>query len=56
MPTVLRARGFSFQILTRDHPPPHVHAFKAGRRAKINIGDAKHRPELVWTDWREIYA
>jgi hypothetical protein len=46
MPTVLRQDGFEVMIFTHDHPPAHVHVFKAGGEAIINLGDEKTRP---WT-------
>ncbi len=37
MPTVLRQEGYEVVIYLNDHPPPHVHAFKGGGEAKINL-------------------
>jgi hypothetical protein len=37
MPTVLRQDGYEVVIYFNDHPPPHVHAFKGGGEAKINL-------------------
>ena len=39
MPTILRLEGFRFMIFQgdADHPPPHVHAFKAGSEVVINL-------------------
>jgi hypothetical protein len=37
MPTVLRKDGFEVQIYFNDHPPAHVHVFKGGGEAKINL-------------------
>lgn len=39
MPTVLRVDGFEVRIYPRDHDPPHVHVFRAGGQAKVEIGD-----------------
>ena len=39
MPTILAEAGFAVRILTLDHPPAHVHGFKAGETAKIEIAD-----------------
>jgi Domain of unknown function (DUF4160) len=36
MPTVLREAGFEVRIYTLDHPPPHVHVWKAGVVVKID--------------------
>jgi hypothetical protein len=40
MATVLRQDGFEVAIYNRDHPPIHVHVFKAGAETVINLGDA----------------
>ena len=37
MPTVIRYAGFGVRIYTLDHPPPHVHVFKAGAVVKIDL-------------------
>ena len=37
MPTVLRKAGFAVRIYTFDHPPPHVHVWKAGAVVKIDL-------------------
>jgi hypothetical protein len=37
MPTVLRERGFRVMIFLNDHPPPHVHVLKAGKRARVYL-------------------
>jgi hypothetical protein len=37
MPTVLRQAGYEIAIYFNDHPPAHVHAFKAGGEAKVNL-------------------
>ena len=37
MPTVLRQAGFEVRIYTLDHPPPHVHVWKAGAVVKIDL-------------------
>ena len=37
MPTVLRESGFAVRIYTLDHPPPHVHVWKAGAVVKIDL-------------------
>jgi hypothetical protein len=39
VPTIVRSGGFEIRILTFDHPPAHVHGFKAGKKAKIEIAD-----------------
>lgn len=35
MPTLIRREGFEVRIYTLDHPPPHVHVFKAGAVVRI---------------------
>ena len=37
MPTVVREAGFEVRIYTLDHPPPHVHVWKAGAVVKIDL-------------------
>ena len=37
MPTIIGANGFEIRILTNDHRPAHVHCFKGGKTAKIEI-------------------
>lgn len=37
MPTFVRRDGFEIRIYTLDHPPPHVHTFKAGAVLKIDL-------------------
>lgn len=37
MPTVIRDGGFEVRIYTLDHPPPHVHVWKAGAVVKIDL-------------------
>jgi len=37
MPTVIREAGFEVRIYTFDHPPPHVHVWKAGAVLKIDL-------------------
>lgn len=39
MATVHREEGFEFRIWPNDHPPPHVHAWKSGTMAKIELVD-----------------
>jgi hypothetical protein len=46
MPTVLRQDGFDVVIYNRDHPPMHVHVFKAGAETIINLGDAATKPSI----------
>ena len=37
MPTVIREAGFDLRIYTLDHPPPHVHVWRAGAVVKIDL-------------------
>jgi hypothetical protein len=39
MATVHRENGFEIRIWPNDHAPPHVHAWKAGGMAKIELVD-----------------
>jgi hypothetical protein len=64
MPTVIRQARFEVRIYTLDHPPPHVHVWKAGAVVKIDLASqeavevAGKFPigtlveQSVW--WREI--
>jgi hypothetical protein len=45
VPTIPRENGFRFLIFVDDHVPAHVRVWKGGALAKIEIGDADHRPE-----------
>ena len=47
MPTILAINGFRFIIWPADHEPPHVHVFKGGGEAKVNIGDNDQAPQLI---------
>jgi Domain of unknown function (DUF4160) len=40
MTTIHRERGFAFRIHKADHPPPHVHVWKAGAVMKVRLGDS----------------
>jgi hypothetical protein len=46
MPTVIQKDGFAFRIYPNDHPPPHVHVYKAGTWTKIRI-ETPERATLV---------
>jgi len=46
MPTVLSQDGFDVMIYTRDHPPAHVHVWKAGGEAVINLGSDAAAPSI----------
>lgn len=48
MPTVLKIRSFRFAIRFNDHAPAHVHVYKGGGQAKIEIGAAQPRLMRVW--------
>jgi hypothetical protein len=37
MPTLIRREGFEIRIYTLDHPPAHVHVFKAGAVATVDL-------------------
>jgi len=37
LPTVLRQEGYEVVIYLNDHPPAHVHVFKGGGEAKVNL-------------------
>ena len=44
MPTLLTQDGFDVMIYTRDHPPAHVHVWKAGAEIVINLGAERGKP------------
>jgi hypothetical protein len=46
MAEVRRANGFVFHIYSNDHEPSHVHVYKSGKWAVINLGDNETRPEI----------
>ena len=48
MPTVIREAGFEVRIYTFDHPPPHVHVWKAGAVVKIDLA-TQEAVEIVGT-------
>jgi hypothetical protein len=31
--------GFEVRIYTKDHPPPHIHVWKAGGQVKITLDE-----------------
>jgi hypothetical protein len=39
VPTVVEEQGFRIKVNTRDHMPPHVHAWKAGKVARFIVWD-----------------
>lgn len=41
-PTVKRKEGFEFLIYTKDHPPAHVHVWKAGDEVLFNLSDERN--------------
>ena len=57
MPTIIREHGFSIRIYFKDHHPPHVHAIKAGKQARITLDpvaviDSEFSPQ----DTRQVLA
>jgi hypothetical protein len=47
MPTLIKESGFEVRIYTRDeHPPAHVHVWKAEGEAVIYLGDDETPPSL----------
>jgi hypothetical protein len=46
MPTVLRQDGFDIMIYTNDHPPAHVHVWKAGHVVLIDLGNGSTAPSI----------
>ena len=50
MPTILQVGSYRIMILTKDHPPAHVHAIGADGRAKIQLDCMNGCIELLWHD------
>jgi Domain of unknown function (DUF4160) len=50
MPTILRFRGLRVMIYTHDHWPPHVHVIAPEAQAKIALGEARQRPQVLIND------
>ncbi len=47
MPTVLTKSGFRVVIYTRDeHPPAHVHVWRAEGEVVIRLGDRNDLPDV----------
>jgi Domain of unknown function (DUF4160) len=47
MPTLLKQNGFDIRMYFDEHDPPHVHVFKAGGQAKIELGNPERQPSLI---------
>ena len=47
MPTVFTKDGFKVRVYPNDHLPAHVHVFKAGGEAKINLLGENGCPEFI---------
>jgi hypothetical protein len=47
MVTVLKQDGLSFRIFLNDHLPSHVHVFKAGGEARIEISGTDGKPHAL---------
>jgi hypothetical protein len=47
MVTVFKQDGLSFRIFPNDHFPSHVHVFKAGSEARIEISGADGKPHTL---------
>ena len=50
MVTIHRERGFDVVIFTNDHAPAHVHVYRGGGEAKINLLGPDGLPELIYVD------
>jgi len=46
VPTLLRIDGLRVSIFSNDHPPPHVHVFKAGNEALFFLNCPSGPPTL----------
>jgi hypothetical protein len=47
LPTILRSEGFHVRIYLREHPPAHVHVWKAGAWARIDLPTAESSAHVV---------
>lgn len=47
MVTVFKQDGLSFRIFPNDHLPKHVHVFKAGSEARIEITGEDGKPHAL---------
>jgi Domain of unknown function (DUF4160) len=47
MPTLLKQNGFDIRMYFDEHAPSHVHVFKAGGQAKIELGNGQQPPSLI---------
>lgn len=48
MPKVVEAMGFRVVVWPNDHPPPHVHVFKAGTECLVGIGLPGRTDVSLW--------
>jgi hypothetical protein len=39
VPKVIHENGYRVSVWPNDHPPPHVHVYKAGRECLVEIGE-----------------
>ena len=46
MPTVFKQAGFQVRIHSDDHPPAHVHVWKAGDEIVIDLGADNVPPSI----------
>ena len=59
LPTVLRSGGFNVLVFAppREHPPAHVHVWKAGRTCVVTLNPvALVRNEMSRSDSREAVS
>ncbi|WP_019504966.1 DUF4160 domain-containing protein [Pleurocapsa sp. PCC 7319] len=47
MPEILREDGYVVKIWFNDHPPRHVHVFKANGECVIELKDENNPPVLL---------
>lgn len=47
MVTVFKQDGLFFRLFPNDHFPSHVHVFKAGNEARIEISGADGKPHAL---------
>jgi uncharacterized protein DUF4160 len=47
LPTVLRIEGFHVRIYLREHPPAHVHVWKSGAWARVELPTTEKSAHVI---------
>lgn len=48
VPKVVDEDGYRVSVWPNDHPPPHVHVFRAGRECLVEIGEPGGAPAALY--------